>query len=548
MLFRSQKYFDKWKKKANKKKRRRVSDRKKYSKSRSKSKSKQNKKNKKNKKLLRQAFDKWRDSALFESKKNVLEKMKKNKVKNDLKNKPDDRDELIEKLKKKSLQVLLNTYKNNRNSLLKKYFDKWYRNKNNNNFLSNNSIVDSEPFQPQYFNQKQNLYKENNPNYLKPKIFKNFPKEQEQEISPEEYENNTNNNDNIQNLKPKYEDLSDISSGNNSDCDMILIETKKETKTPINYTSQSFFIDKNLSDPLNNKNDYKVNTHITNQLPMTMKGDFISLIEENPKILKQKNPRIQVTNATCELDQIIDEDKDLDEDFSPEEIDNEITKLKSNYNISKNKIITKVIQNCDHDLYAAQKPYKTKKSPWYSVSIPLNENEAKWEFLNNIQGEREKTNLNKFELIQEESSIIDMPTILPEKEKTIRSRRPRFENKKSNYKLREINYTQFYRSPLKNDINKNVTNKYVSITTKAVRRPDQIAKNYNKSFLFDAKGRNKYDARTRYTNNILRGRGKIELDLNHNKFNGSGGNAQDSDEYEDCYEIDNSAERRYYQK
>ena len=42
------------------------------------------------------------------------------------------------------------------------------------------------------------------------------------------------------------------------------------------------------------------------------------------------------------------------------------------------------------DLYSNQKPFIAKKSPWYSVSIPLNENEAKWEFLNNIQGEREK--------------------------------------------------------------------------------------------------------------------------------------------------------------
>ena len=536
-----QKYFDKWKKKNNDRNRsKRISDRKKYAKSRSKSKNKQNKKNKKNKKLLRQAFDKWRDIALFKSKKNVLDKMKKNKVKNNnLKNKPDDRDELLDKLKKKCLQVLLNIYKRQRNILLKKYFDKWYRNRNNNNFLSNNSIVDSEQFQPKYFNQKHNIYKENNPNFLKQKYLKNFRKDQEPEISPEEYENN------IPNTKPKYEDLSEVSSGNNSDCDMILIETKKETKTPINYTSQSFFIDKNLSNPLNNKNDYQVSTHITNQLPMTMKGDFISLIEENPKILKQKNPRIQVTNATCELEQIIDEDKDLDEDFGPEEIDTEITKLKSNYNISKNKIITKVIQNCDHDLYASKKPFKSKKSPWYSVSIPLNENEAKWEFLNNIQGEREKTNLNKFELIQEEKNTIEMPTISPEKDKTINPRLPRFENKRANYRLREINYTQFYRSPIKNDNNRYGIDSFISSTTKAIRRPDENARNFNKSFVYDLKGRNQYDARTRYTNNILMGKGKKEKGLKHNKFSRSSGNVEDSDECEDCYDIDNNA---YYKK
>ena len=41
---------------------------------------------------------------------------------------------------------------------------------------------------------------------------------------------------------------------------------------------------------------------------MTMKGDFSKLIEKNPDILKQKNPRIQVTNATCDLGQFSERD------------------------------------------------------------------------------------------------------------------------------------------------------------------------------------------------------------------------------------------------
>ena len=36
---------------------------------------------------------------------------------------------------------------------------------------------------------------------------------------------------------------------------------------------------------------------------MKMKGDFRQLIEKNHEILNEKNPRIQVTNATCEAEQ-----------------------------------------------------------------------------------------------------------------------------------------------------------------------------------------------------------------------------------------------------
>ena len=36
---------------------------------------------------------------------------------------------------------------------------------------------------------------------------------------------------------------------------------------------------------------------------MKMKGNFRQLIENNPEILNEKNPRIQVTNVTCEVEQ-----------------------------------------------------------------------------------------------------------------------------------------------------------------------------------------------------------------------------------------------------
>ena len=270
-----------------------------------------------------------------------------------------------------------------------------------------------------------------------------------------------NNNITIEENEPidkGNEQYSDTSSVNDSLMSGIhLIENRKVTRHPRNYTSQSFFIDKNAVNNFN-KINYKFknknNNSNTNQLPMTMKGDFVSLIEQNPKILTQKNPRIQVTNATCDLKQIIDEDNNENE-LNDEEIIKEIDKLENNYNMDKNKVLNKVIENCDKDLYASQKPFSSKKDQWYSVSIPLNDNEAKWEFLNNIKGERDKNNLNKFELIQNE--------IYPNKKddkgeepyntrtfKPINSDKKQKKNlKDSSYKLQEMNYSKFYRSPIR---------------------------------------------------------------------------------------------------
>ena len=321
---------------------------------------------------------------------------------------------------------------------------------------------------------------------------------------------------------------------------MVLIETRKETKNARNYTSQSFFIDKRNNNAAA-KNDYQINTHITNKLPMTMKGDFISLIEDNPKILNQKNPRIQVTNATCELDSIIDEDNVEEDEMDPEEINTEITKLKSNFNITKNKIITKVIQNCDHDLYASRRPFKAKKSQWYSVSIPLNQNEAKWEFLNNIKGERERTNLNKFELIQHEkiiTEINDTPEKEKMKEKTINPRFAQIEKKTEfEYKLREVNFTQFYRSPIRSPTNDEEEKENINVS-RIIRRPEPIRN--NRYFMNDS--RNKFDPRNRFSNNIYRSRGKIEMDVKNKSINYQ--DVNNSDECDDCVEYNRSAGRK----
>lgn len=63
-------------------------------------------------------------------------------------------------------------------------------------------------------------------------------------------------------------------------------------------------------------------------------------------------------------------------------VNNEEDKFNNNFFIDKNKILSKVIQNSDKDLYASQKPFRAKNDQWYSVSIPLNIKEAKWDFIN----------------------------------------------------------------------------------------------------------------------------------------------------------------------
>ena len=335
--------------------------------------------------------------------------------------------------------------------------------------------LEYDPSYPSYDNQDDNNYTDNYPKYNclclhgsgdDAKVEDNYPNNspnnysgirryKDKEIHPYEninIEENYNNNFNDQ--------ISETSSNNESLLNgMLLVQNRKVTRQPVNYTSQSFFIDKNTVNDygkqnLNNKN----NINIANQLPMTMKGDFISLIEQNPKILSQKNPRIQVTNATCDLDQIINNDNN--DELNDEEVNDEIDKLKDSFIVDNNKVLNKVIENCDKDLYSSLKPYNSKKDKWYSVSIPLNDNnEAKWEFLNNIKGERDKNNLNKFELIQNEADPNKKEEIPEEKyctrtfKPTNTEKRPKKNIKDNSYKLQEMNYSQFYRTPVRSEKN-----------------------------------------------------------------------------------------------
>jgi hypothetical protein len=90
-------------------------------------------------------------------------------------------------------------------------------------------------------------------------------------------------------MKPlNKEKFSDISSNySNLGNREMLIRNRKVIAQTRNYISQSFFIDKNKANNLLG-NKYQLKTHNPNELPMTMKGDFISLLENNSKTLAQK--------------------------------------------------------------------------------------------------------------------------------------------------------------------------------------------------------------------------------------------------------------------
>ena len=539
------KYLDKWneiakEKPKNETKSKRISHRCNSKRLRTKSKKKNDRK------LLKQAFDLWRENSSFEPTRNVLEKIKKNRLlKHNFENLNDEeKNDLLQKYKNKMLQVMLNIYKRQRYLVLKRYLDKWrrikdekieseidepkYKKKPRIEDVREFTDSDVSSFNPTYYNTKQNTHS-NQRNIPYKKRYAKKPYEQLEEFYEETPIKNEDEEYNIKEIKK--DEFSDTSSNNES---MLgngeyLIQNKKTIRQPRNYTSQSFFIDKNNAKNITS-NNYQVNTHNTNQLPMTMKGDFVSLIEQNPKILQQKNPRIQVTNATCDLNQIINNENTEDE-LNSEEVNYEMDKLNNNFIIDKNRVLSKVIKNCDKDLYASQRPFRSKKDQWYSVSIPLNDNEAKWEFLGNIKGERDKNNLNKFELIQKEADPIKEENEDVENKtysrKTLRSDKKSDKKNQSKqdsaYKLREMNYSQFYRSPIKTP--NIVEEEEKNLIGNRIKRPGQNQRqNTQRSFLNTSRYNRNYGR-----NGFDRSRGKINFDPKYRSI-----------DYENGYEFEDS--------
>ena len=468
--------------------------------------------------LLRDAFDIWKQNSLFKPKREILDQMKKNKL---LSNKFDklnnnEKNNLLEKYKHKMMQVLLNIYTRQRHLLTKRYFDRWRKSPK-----INEEIVDEPKYKKKPRIEGKKDFTDSERDSFKPTYYNSKINQYQKRYIPEEEIN---------------EGEKEIFSETSSYCEsalgngVYLTQVKRVISQARNYTSQSFFIDKNIRNSLTN--NYQVNTHNTNQLPMTMKGDFLSLIEKNPKILRQKNPRIQVTNATCDLDQIMNNETTEDE-LNSEEVDYEMEKLNNNFVINKSRVLSRVIKNCDKDLYAAQRPFKVKKDQWYSVSIPLNDNEAKWEFLNNIKGERDKNNLNKFELIQNEEEPInaerDIVEINPYSTKTYRNDRKKSANKDNSYRLREMNYSQFYRSPKKLlKLAGEDDRAFMNSTFNPLRRTEKKTNTrpFLNTYSRNWRNNNNYNIGS---NNIYRNRGKIELDPKSRTIDYGYGDYGDSD-------------------
>ena len=458
--------------------------------------------------------------------------------------------------KEKSMNNLLNIYKKHKNLLLKKYFDKWLSNikekdkdkendpepvqeneipkyKKKSKFKDKEILIDEDTneFNPTYYDSKKNLFK-----YKYIPYKKNFRKENEYieqsqgydyiDIETPEQEAPKIKKNLMKLNKYAFDDNNDNSSSNEDTIQgngETLVQKEKVIGEPRNYTSQSFFIDKNLKNNLINSKNYEINTYNKNILPMKMKGDFLGLIEQNPKILEQKNPRIQITNATCNLNQIIN-NENTDNELDPEEINNEIEKLNGNFIINKNKVLSKVIKNCDKDLYASQNPYKVKKDKWYSVGIPLNNNEAKWEFLNNIKGERGKNNMNKFELIQKEAEPMKEDITYIKRSTNKKSNLNTTRDRDTSFKLREINFLQYYRSPKKFQMNEEKNNEIIRYDRLRIFRKKQ-----NTQSLFTNNSAEKRKIKNKY--NIDRSHGKIELDPRNRTIDNYNEESYDNNNY-----------------
>ena len=257
------------------------------------------------------------------------------------------------------------------------------------------------------------------------------------------------NTDNI-NIKNNIIETSFSSSINDSKLSgTSLIESKNDNYIPINYTSQCFFI-KNDKNNFTKKRNEKIQKNT-----MKMKGDFNTFLENN-NISNDQNPRIQITNAEVPIETIIK--KDIEENY--DNINNY-----TNEDEAKIRISEKIIEEGDNDVYSKITPKKHNKNGSYnfnynknlkkknnrknySISFPIKENDFKFDFYNNIIGERTKFDSSKFELIQDYkikvNSNLNSPCI-----KNVNSNE-HFSSKdiKVQFRLAEINTTQFYRNAI----------------------------------------------------------------------------------------------------
>ena len=434
-----------------------------------------------NKKKLKKALDKWKSNSSLMNK------------------------DIYDKYKRKVLQDLLKLYQKGKDILLKKYFDKWKNKENKDDNIDNDEILkykkkprmeyksdiieeyeqetikDNDTFIPVYILPKENLHKviidnpyidesvhepmDSNNNiektipYIKKYGQRNYNKDNDKEM------NGLNQYNKISKNKKEKANSSDNSSEESSSylSGITLIQNNKEIKLPRNYISQSYFIDKPLQNSYsnNNNNNSKTDIYKINQIPNMMKGDFGNFLENNPKIFKKKNPRIQITRSTCDINNIFN---------NP--INNDLI-------LNNNKVLSRIVKNCDYDLYANQQS-KSKKDKWYSMSIPLNQ----------IKPTSNYKNMNKNEMIEKNENDQRYKNYKPIKSLVNIHKENNGGN--NDYTLQEMNCSQFYRSPIRS-IKKNKFGEKFQLYDTVIKIPGKQRRNIHQSLSpFDSNRRRYY--------------------------------------------------------
>ena len=442
------------------------------------------------KKKLKKALDKWRLNYSLMNK------------------------DIYDKYKRKVLQDLLKLYHKGEVNLLKKYFNIWKKKENKEDNIGDNDIMkykkkprieyksdiieeydqetikDNDSFIPVYILPKENLYKKiiDNPhtdeNIHEPmdsnnNIEKAIPyikKYGQRKYNNKENSNYNNDNEkemnglNHYNKIPKNKNSKEHSRNNSSEesssyySGITLIQNNKEIKLPRNYISQSYFIDKPLQNSYSNNINSKTDIYKINQIPNMMKGDFGNFLENNPKIFKKKNPRIQITRSTCDINNI----------YNNSNLNNDLI-------LNNNKVLSNIVKNCDYDLYANQQS-KSKKDKWYSMSIPLNQ----------IKSIPNNKNINKNEMIEKNENDQMYKNHKPIKSLINIHRENNGGN--NDYTLQEMNCSQFYRSPIRN-IKKNKFGEKFQLYDTVIKIPGKQRRNIHQSLSpFDSNRRRYYES------------------------------------------------------
>ena len=449
-----------------------------------------------NKKRLKKALDKWRSNSMLMNK------------------------DIYDKYQRKVLQDLIKVYQKGKDNLIKKYFDKWKNVENEEDNNDNNEILkykkkpkmefksdiieeyeqetikDNDTFKPIYVLPKENLHKKifDNPDidesvhesmdsnnimgkvipYVKKYGQRNENNKDNSNYDNEKEMNGLNEYNNIQNNKDNYKNghSSDNSSEESYLSGITLIQNRKEIKFPRNYISQSYFIDKPLQNPISNgNNNTKMDIYKINQIPNMMKGDFGNFLENNPKIFRKKNPRIQVTRSTCDLSNEINNNPNINNDII----------------INNNKVLSRIVKKCDYDLYANQKS-KSKRDKWYSMSIPLNQ-------INQVKQIPDYKTNNKNEMIEKNENDKMYYNYKPIKSYANIHRENNRRRENNDYTLQEMNCSQFYRSPMRS-IKKNKYGENFQLNNTVIKIPGKQRRNIHQSLSpLDNNRRRYYDSK-----------------------------------------------------